>query len=180
MDYLHEHPIHCTPWRAFSFSSLLLLCLLMVQTKIFSYPAKYFSVNACCVLNLFSDYYIVAADNGESLISGDPGPAPSRPPLSSRGAAAAFSDKMVEVYQSPLLLSSTPHTLPHHFLTYNMVGVVRSHSDDDTPMIEVGITMVMIVIGFEWVWSFCRWSFITLLCITRSAFLITTATAWPR
>ncbi|CAI8014341.1 WD repeat and HMG-box DNA-binding protein 1 [Geodia barretti] len=83
----------------------------------------------------------VAPDDVESLISGDVGPAPSRPlapPTSiARTAAAAFSEKFVEVYQSPLLPSSTPHTLPHHFLTYNMVGVVRSHNDDDTHMIEV-------------------------------------------
>ena len=83
----------------------------------------------------------------ESLISGDVGPAPSRPlapPTSiARTAAAAFSEKFVEVYQSPLLPSSTPHTLPHHFLTYNMVGVVRSHNDDDTHMIEVGIIIII-------------------------------------
>lgn len=79
-------------------------------------------------------------DDKESLMSSEPGHAHSRPlapPTSSRVMVPTFSDKMIEVYQSPLLPSSTPHTLSHHFLLYNMVGVVRCHSDDDTPMIEV-------------------------------------------
>ena len=82
--------------------------------------------------------YSVAPDDGESLISGDVGPAHSRSLAPPTSRAAVFNEKLVEVYQPPLRPSSTPHSLPHHFLTYNMVGVVRSHSDDDTPMIEVG------------------------------------------
>ena len=68
---------------------------------------------------------------------GDGGHAPSRPKAPPTVQGAVFNEKLLEVYQSPLLPSSTPHTLSHHFLTYNMVGVARSHSNDDTSMIEV-------------------------------------------
>lgn len=80
--------------------------------------------------------FSVPPDDGDSLVSGDTGSAPSRQmaPPTSRGV---FNEKQLEVYQHPILPSSTPHTLTHHFLVYNMVGVVRSHSDDDTAMIEV-------------------------------------------
>ena len=126
--------------------------------------------------------WAVAPDDVESLISGDVGPAPSRPlapPTSiARTAAAAFSEKFVEVYQSPLLPSSTPHTLPHHFLTYNMVGVVRSHNDDDTHMIEVGILSYW---KLRKVGVVChRWNSTIRQFTIPSAFLITMATTWPR
>lgn len=81
--------------------------------------------------------YTAGPDDIDSLVAGDAGQPPSLlvAPPTVRGAV--FSEKSVEVYQSPLLPSSTPHTLSHHFLTYNMVGVVYSHNDDNTAMIEV-------------------------------------------
>ena len=87
---------------------------------------------------LFTFYHFSAVpDDIDSLMSSDLGHAPSHPlaPPTKRGLV--FSERSVEVYQPPLLPSSTPHTLSHHFLTYNVVGVVRSHTDDSAAMIEV-------------------------------------------